>query len=90
MPLAEQSVFDQLELLTSAALENRPMQLAVKGREWLKHLLVHPEQTVQFKAWVRHAKYDQADTSDFANQPFLVRINDPRGQKAFAWYMWSG
>src|SRR5262249_47077991 len=42
-----------------------------------------PEQTVQFKAWVRHAKYDQDDTSDFAGQAFLVRINDPRGQKAF-------
>src|SRR5207244_3336768 len=29
-----------------------------------------PEQTVQFKMWVRHAKYDEADVSDFANRTF--------------------
>ena len=27
-----------------------------------------PEQTVKFKFWVRHAKYDQEDVSTFANQ----------------------
>jgi uncharacterized protein YfaS (alpha-2-macroglobulin family) len=43
-----------------------------------------PEQTVQFKFWIRHAKYDQADTSDFANRTYTVQINDPRGQKVFA------
>jgi uncharacterized protein YfaS (alpha-2-macroglobulin family) len=42
-----------------------------------------PQQTVQFKAWVRHAKYDQPDTSDFANRQFTVRIHDPKGQKVF-------
>jgi uncharacterized protein YfaS (alpha-2-macroglobulin family) len=40
-----------------------------------------PEQTVQFKAWVRHAKYDQPDTSDFANRQFTVRIHNPKGEK---------
>jgi hypothetical protein len=40
-----------------------------------------PEQTVQFKFWVRHAKYDQADTSSFANKPFTVEIYNPRGEK---------
>jgi uncharacterized protein YfaS (alpha-2-macroglobulin family) len=42
-----------------------------------------PEQTVKFKFWVRHAKYDQADTSSFANQPFPVRILNPRGDKVY-------
>jgi uncharacterized protein YfaS (alpha-2-macroglobulin family) len=40
-----------------------------------------PEQTVHFKLWVRHAKYDQADTSSFAFQDFTVRINNPMGEK---------
>jgi uncharacterized protein YfaS (alpha-2-macroglobulin family) len=42
-----------------------------------------PGQTVQFKYWVRHAKYDQADTSSFANQTFTLRITDPKGEKVF-------
>jgi len=40
-----------------------------------------PQQTVQFKFWVRHAKYDQPNTSDFANQPFTVVIHNPKGEK---------
>jgi hypothetical protein len=40
-----------------------------------------PGQTVQFKFWVRHAKYDQADTSSFANRPFTVQVYDPQGNK---------
>jgi len=42
-----------------------------------------PTQTVQFKAWIRHAKYDQPDTSDFAKRGFTVRIANPKGEKAF-------
>jgi uncharacterized protein YfaS (alpha-2-macroglobulin family) len=42
-----------------------------------------PLQTVQFKLWVRHAKYDQADTSSFANQQFTVQIHNPRNEKVF-------
>src|SRR5262249_32399438 len=42
-----------------------------------------PGQKVNFKAWVRHSKYDQPDVSDFAGQPFIVRINDPKGNKVF-------
>ena len=41
------------------------------------------EQTVQFKFWVRHAKYDQADTSVFAGQTFTVQIHNPKGEKIF-------
>jgi uncharacterized protein YfaS (alpha-2-macroglobulin family) len=40
-----------------------------------------PQQTVQFKAWVRHAKYDQADTSSFAGHNFRVRLFNPKGEK---------
>ncbi len=47
-PVAEQSVYDQLDLLLEAGQQNRAIQLGVKGRDWFNHLLVHPEQTVQF------------------------------------------
>jgi hypothetical protein len=47
-PMAEQSLYDQLEPLTDAALHHQAIQLAVQGHQWFKHLLVHPEQTVQF------------------------------------------
>jgi uncharacterized protein YfaS (alpha-2-macroglobulin family) len=40
-----------------------------------------PDQTVHFKAWVAHAKYDMGDESSFANQEFLVRITNPKGEK---------
>ncbi len=42
-----------------------------------------PGQNVQFKFWVRHAKYDQPDTSSFANQAFTVQIHNPKGDKVF-------
>jgi hypothetical protein len=40
-----------------------------------------PKQTVKFKFWVRHAKYDQADTSSYAGQSFPVEIHNPKGEK---------
>jgi uncharacterized protein YfaS (alpha-2-macroglobulin family) len=40
-----------------------------------------PDQTVQFKFWVRHAKYDEADISTFAGQTFNVEIHNPKGEK---------
>jgi uncharacterized protein YfaS (alpha-2-macroglobulin family) len=42
-----------------------------------------PNQTVKFKLWVRHAKYDQEDTSSFAEQPFTVEIRNPKNEKIF-------
>jgi uncharacterized protein YfaS (alpha-2-macroglobulin family) len=42
-----------------------------------------PEQKVQFKAWIEHAKYDQNDNSAFADQTFTVRIHNPKGEKVF-------
>jgi uncharacterized protein YfaS (alpha-2-macroglobulin family) len=40
-----------------------------------------PMQTVQFKFWVRHAKYDEPNTSDFAGKTFTVEIRDPKNEK---------
>ena len=42
-----------------------------------------PEQKVQFKFWVRHAKYDQPDVSDFAGRSFTVQVHNPRDEKVF-------
>jgi uncharacterized protein YfaS (alpha-2-macroglobulin family) len=42
-----------------------------------------PEQTAQFKVWVEHAQYDQPEVAAFAEQPFMVRIHAPRGDKLF-------
>ncbi len=42
-----------------------------------------PEHKVQFKAWVRHAKYDQADSSEYANRTFNVIIRNPKGEKVY-------
>src|SRR5262249_22617161 len=33
--------------------------------------------------WVRHAKYDQGDTSSFADKKFTVRIHNPKGDKVY-------
>jgi uncharacterized protein YfaS (alpha-2-macroglobulin family) len=43
--------------------------------------LYRPAQTVHYKFWVRHAKYDQEDTSDFAGQTFTVLLHNPKGEK---------
>ena len=40
-----------------------------------------PDQTVKYKFWVRHAKYDREDTSDFAGQTFTVRLHNPKGER---------
>jgi uncharacterized protein YfaS (alpha-2-macroglobulin family) len=40
-----------------------------------------PDQTVEYKFWVRHAKYDQAETSEFAGQEFTLEIHNPKGEK---------
>jgi hypothetical protein len=42
-----------------------------------------PKQKVQFKFWVRHAKYDQPDRSDFANQSFAMEIRNPKNERVF-------
>src|SRR5436190_22125815 len=40
-----------------------------------------PGQTVKFKFWIEHAKYDQADTSSFGKRPFKVQILNPKQEK---------
>ncbi len=40
-----------------------------------------PEQTVEFKFWVRHAQYDLEDESRFAGKSFQVEIRDPKNEK---------
>ncbi len=40
-----------------------------------------PGQKVRYKFWLRHAKYDMADTSDFAGQTVNVEIHDPKNQR---------
>lgn len=40
-----------------------------------------PDRTVQYKFWVRHAKYDEADTSSFAGKSFHLEIFNPMGDK---------
>jgi uncharacterized protein YfaS (alpha-2-macroglobulin family) len=43
-----------------------------------------PAQTVKFKAWARHAKYDSADTSSFAGRRFSVRIHNPKNEQIYS------
>lgn len=43
-----------------------------------------PDQTVHFKFWVRNARYDKADVSQFAGKSFLVEIKNPKGEKLLA------
>jgi uncharacterized protein YfaS (alpha-2-macroglobulin family) len=40
-----------------------------------------PNDKVHFKFWVRHAKYDEDDTSSFANQEFPFELHNPQGEK---------
>jgi alpha-2-macroglobulin len=39
-----------------------------------------PEQKVQYKFWVRHARYDMEDTSDFAGRRFSIVLRNPKGE----------
>jgi uncharacterized protein YfaS (alpha-2-macroglobulin family)/tetratricopeptide (TPR) repeat protein len=42
-----------------------------------------PEQTVQWKHWIEHAKYDEPFTSAFAGRECIVRIHNPKGEKIY-------
>ena len=43
-----------------------------------------PEHKIQFKSWVRHAKYDMTDApDDFANKDFAVVIRNPKNDKVY-------
>ena len=55
---------------------NQTRVLAITDRP-----VYRPQQAARFKLWVRHAQYDQADTSSFAGKDFTVQINNPKGEK---------
>ncbi|MCE5278647.1 MAG: alpha-2-macroglobulin, partial [Planctomycetaceae bacterium] len=42
-----------------------------------------PQQTVKFKVWINHAKYDQEGKSAFAGHSFTVQVHNPKGEKIF-------
>ncbi|MDB5385939.1 MAG: hypothetical protein JWM11_1585 [Planctomycetaceae bacterium] len=42
-----------------------------------------PSQPVKFKIWVRHTKYDQPDTSDYAGREFRIVIANGQGEEVF-------
>jgi alpha-2-macroglobulin len=42
-----------------------------------------PSQTVEFKFWIRQAKYDLDDKSQFAHESFAVEIHNPKGEKVY-------
>ncbi len=43
-----------------------------------------PGQKVEFKTWIRTAKYDQEDASEFAKKSFAVDIHNPKGDKVYS------
>jgi hypothetical protein len=43
-----------------------------------------PKQKVHFKFWVRHAKYDDEESTSFAHQTFQVEIHNPKNEKVFS------
>lgn len=42
-----------------------------------------PGHTVKYKCWLRKARYDLGDRSEFAGQSFQIRIQNPKGEKLF-------
>ena len=43
-----------------------------------------PKQNARFKLWVRQAKYDKADSSNFAGQRFTVTIHNPKNEQVYS------
>jgi hypothetical protein len=50
VPLAEQSLFEQLDALLDAGLYGRMIQLGIQAPQWYQNLLVRPEETSAFCA----------------------------------------
>ena len=42
-----------------------------------------PGQKVKFKVWTGHVRYDLDQRSPYANRGFVLRINNPKGEKVF-------
>jgi uncharacterized protein YfaS (alpha-2-macroglobulin family) len=60
-----------------------PQYNAVKIFSITDRPVYRPDQSVNFKLWVRHAQYDQEDTSQFAGRTFPVEIYNPMNEKVF-------
>lgn len=56
---------------------------AVKAYIITDRPVYRPDQDVKFKAWVRHAQYDNDKLADFAGKSFVVEIYNPRGEKVY-------
>ena len=54
---------------------------AVKAYAITDRPVYRPDQKVHYKFWVRHAKYDMRDDSEFAGREFAVEIHNPKGDK---------
>ncbi len=54
---------------------------AVKAYAITDRPVYRPDQKVHYKFWVRHAKYDMGNTSDFAGHEFVVEVHSPKGEK---------
>jgi len=39
-----------------------------------------PDQTVKFKFWIRQARYEGVDEKLFADRPYHVKVNNPKGE----------
>ena len=42
-----------------------------------------PDQVVKFKFWLRQARYEGVDEALFAGKPFLVKLNNPKGETVY-------
>ena len=40
-----------------------------------------PDQKVRYKFWIRHAKYDMEDGTQFANRQFTIEVHNPKREK---------
>ncbi len=40
-----------------------------------------PDQKVRYKFWIRHAKYDMEDGTQFANRQFTIEVYNPKREK---------
>mgnify|MGYP003755221747 CR=1 FL=1 len=54
---------------------------AVKAYAITDRPVYRPDQKVHYKFWVRHAKYDMENDSEFAGREFTVEIRNPKGDK---------
>jgi len=57
---------------------------AVKTFVMTDRPVYRPDQSVHFKLWVRQAKYDMQDSSNFAGERFQVDIHNPKNERVYS------